>query len=294
MAVDFNGPYAKYGGISILVVIDYRSRYAFARPVKSTGFEHTKKVLDEIFDAEGLPKAIKSDNGPPFNGEDYKAYCTARGIQMIFSTPFFPQQNGLVENFMKVVNKAMCAAYSGSNNYQEELQAAVQAHNSAAHSITKMPPEEVLHGRKIQRGLPLLERGKADVDENLLNSRDNKAKTYSKQHEDARRGAKPCKVLVNDTVILERQAKTKGQSRFDPKRYTVVEENNGSLVLRDEDGVLVRRHVTQTRKVDEWRNPEPAAAGDLSNQDPSLTKRPIRERRAPRHLDSYVQPVEKL
>ncbi|XP_058814382.1 uncharacterized protein K02A2.6-like [Topomyia yanbarensis] len=171
IAIDFNGPYARYGGVSILVIIDYRSRYAIARPVKSTSFENMKKILDDVFSKEGYPDLIKSDNGPPFNGENYKSYCNERGIQTVFSMPFFPQQNGLVENFMKVVNKAMSAASSGGN-FNDELQAAVIAHIAAAHSVTRMPPEEVMYGRKIRRGLPLLNRGKANIDGQLLDARD--------------------------------------------------------------------------------------------------------------------------
>ncbi|XP_062535259.1 uncharacterized protein K02A2.6-like, partial [Armigeres subalbatus] len=107
IALDFNGPYVRFGGISILVIVDYRSRYLIAQPVKSTGFEHTRKVLEQVFDREGIPKFIKTDNGPPFNSDDYRSYCTERGITPLFSTPLFPQQNGLVEGYMKLINKAM-------------------------------------------------------------------------------------------------------------------------------------------------------------------------------------------
>lgn len=110
VAVDFNGPYAKFGGIYILVLVEYRSRFVYARPVKSTNFETTRMALEDIFDKEGFPKAIKSDNGPPYNGEDYKQYCSERGIETIYSTPYFPQQNGLAECHMKLINKAMAAA----------------------------------------------------------------------------------------------------------------------------------------------------------------------------------------
>ncbi|XP_062538746.1 uncharacterized protein K02A2.6-like [Armigeres subalbatus] len=65
VAIDFNGPYLKYGGISILVIVDYRSRYIIAKPVKSTSFENTKKVLEAVFEKEGFPQTTKSDNGPP-------------------------------------------------------------------------------------------------------------------------------------------------------------------------------------------------------------------------------------
>lgn len=50
IALDFNGPYLKFGNVSILVIIDLRSRYAIARPVRSTKFEFTKAVLDSVFE----------------------------------------------------------------------------------------------------------------------------------------------------------------------------------------------------------------------------------------------------
>lgn len=297
--MDFNGPYNKFGNVLILVVIDLRSRYAVARVVKSTKFEHTKAVLDSIFDREGFPRAIKTDNGPPFNGEDYAKYCSERGIQVIFSTPFYPQQNGLVEGFMKVVNKAMCTAVSAGTNYQQELQAAVQAYNAADHTTTKLPPEEVLLGRKIKRGLPLLHHGKSNCDDNVLDTRDRDAKLQSKQREDARRGARACRVKPGDTVVVERQSRTKGDSRFSMKRYVVLEERNGSLVLCDSDGQQLRRHVSQTKKVQEWRDEKPASE---KGADPYLvpvapsiddrTERPKRDRRTPSHLSSYVRSIE--
>lgn len=287
VAVDFNGPYAKYGGISILVMIDYRSRYAIAKPIKTTSFEYTKRILDDVFNREGFPEAIKSDNGPPFNGDDYKNYCNARGIQTIFSTPFYPQQNGLVENFMKVVNKAMCTAQSSDQDFNEELQAAVNAHNAAAHTITRMPPEEVMYGRRIRRGLPLINRGRVDINERLLDTRDTEAKLYSKAQEDARRSAKPCKVHPGDEVILERRTKAKGDTRFNKKRYTVIQEDNGNLLLSDADGFQVRRHVTQTKKVHLWRDSKSIKPLEVTTE-----CRPSREKRAPVHLSDYVQQTE--
>ncbi|XP_058827895.1 uncharacterized protein K02A2.6-like [Topomyia yanbarensis] len=119
VALDFNGPYVKLGGILILVVVDYKSRYVIAKPVKSTSFEHTKKILDEVFEKEGFPKTIKTDNGPPFNGQDFANYCKQRGISTIFSTPLFPQQNGLAECYMKLINKAMAVATTDKTSYVE-------------------------------------------------------------------------------------------------------------------------------------------------------------------------------
>ncbi|XP_062699995.1 uncharacterized protein K02A2.6-like [Aedes albopictus] len=189
IALDFNGPYARFGGVSILLIVDYRSRFLIARPVKSTSFEQTRQVLEGVFEREGFPKFIRSDNGPPFNGDDYKKYCSERGIETQYSTLLFPQQNGLVENYMKLVNKAMATAVSNGTCFKEALQAAVNAHNAASHSVTGVPPEEVMLGRKIKRRLPLLHHTKANFDEEILNQRDRCEKLKAKEREDARRGA---------------------------------------------------------------------------------------------------------
>ncbi|XP_055528511.1 uncharacterized protein K02A2.6-like [Wyeomyia smithii] len=246
IALDFNGPYSKFGGISVLVDEDYRSRYVITKPVKSTSFENTRKILEEVFEKEGFPDNIKSDNGPPFNEEDYRQYCLEHGINAIFSTPLYPQQNSLAESCMKLVNKAMTVAATSGSGYGEELDAAIHAYNAAAHFVTGIPPEEVMTGRKIRRGLPLIYRGKAAFDDN---ARDHKSKIDAKVREDARRGARQCRIKPEDTVVVERQVRSKGEPRFDPRRYTVTEERNGMLVLSDENGQPGRFPVGDTPKI---------------------------------------------
>lgn len=307
IAVDFNGPYSKFGGISVLVIVDYRSRYIIAKPVKSTNFENTRKILDTVFEKEGFPECIKSDNGPPFNGEEYKRYCLDRGINLIFSTPLHPQQNGLAESCMKLVNKAMTAAASSGTNYMEELNAAIHAYNAAAHSVTRLPPEEVMMGRKIKRGLPLLCPGKASYDDDLLNARDRDSKIQGKDREDRRRGARECRVKPEDQVVIERQVRGKAESRFDPRKYTVLEEKDGMLVLSDEAGQILKRHVSQTKKVYDWRpaSPEkvssdvndepaqrPASASQEKKDAPEINRRSTRNRQVPTYLENYVHVAE--
>lgn len=293
IALDFNGPYMRYGGISVLVIVDYRSRYLIARPVKSTSFDHTKRVLEEVFDREGFPARMRSDNGPPFNSSEYTQYCEQRGIQPVFSTPLFPQQNGLVENYMKLINRAMASATSNNTRFSEELQSAVNAHNAASHSVTGVPPEEVMSGRKIKRRLPLLEYRKADFNDETLNAKDRQAKLLGKQREDARRGARTCRVKPGDTVIVERHKRAKGESRFDPQKYTVLQENNGNLVISS-NGQVLKRHVTQTKKVYEWRNTVDDGTDSTVEEHAGadIVRRSTRDRKTPAHLKNFVRAVD--
>lgn len=295
IALDFNGPYVQFGGISILAVVDYRSRYLIAKPVKTTSFDHTKPILEMIFEREGYPANIKTDNGPPFNGNEYKSYCAERGINTTYSTPLFPQQNGLVEGYMKVINKAMSTASSNKTNYVEELRAAVDAHNAAIHRVTKIAPEEVMTGRKIKRGLPLLHHESSNIDNDLLDQRDREAKLVAKQREDVRRDARPCRVKPGDVVIVERSSRAKGETRFSPIRFTVVEEQNGSLTLTNDAGQVLKRHVSQTKKVHPWRDHNAKAADNPEGDQPdqaTAEKRSTRDRKAPAYLKDYVKVVE--
>lgn len=303
VALDFNGPYAKLGGILILVIVDYRSRFIIARPVKSTNFENTQKVLEDVFDKEGYPKTLKTDNGPPFNSRDFADYCRQRDISITFSTPLFPQQNGLAESYMKLINKAMATASANKSNYIEELKKAVNAHNAAAHSITKVPPEEVMYGRKIKRGLPLIQHAKADFDEDIMEFQDREAKLAGKRREDARRGARECRVKPGDEVVIERHHRSKGESRFSPTRYTVIEERNGSLTLNDDEGKVAKRHVSQTKKIRRWRDTRVrntvVSSGEHSSNIVGTSmipanisvQRPTRERKAPAFLNDFIRSV---
>lgn len=294
LAMDFNGPYLRFGGVYVLLIVDYRSRFLIARIVKSTSFEYTRKVLDELFEREGYPRIIKTDNGPPFNGSEYKLYCDERGIKCVFSTPLFPQQNGLAECYMKLVNKAMTAAASSRTSCAEELQAAIQAHNAATHAVTGVPPEEVMLGRKIRRNLPLVDSSETQHDREALNTRDREAKLKAKELEDKRRGARVCDIAPGDTVIIERTAYSKGETRFNPKRYTVLQQKNGNLLLTDEKGQLVRRHVSQSKKVYKWRDSDTACTDDANPEERIVptSSRPVRQTKSPAYLSHYVREIE--
>lgn len=197
---------------------------------------------------------------------------------------------------MKVVNRGMISASINGTGYAEELQKAVDAHNAAYHSVTKLPPEEVFSGRKIRRRLPLVEFEKVDIDEDLLDERDRTAKLQGKAREDRRRSARECRVKPGDTVIVERQTRSKGDPRFAATKYTVIQEQNGNLTLNDGEGREVKRHVSQTRKVAEWRKSDSNQAGDSAGTDhagPSnAAPRKTRERKAPAYLKDYALLVQ--
>lgn len=80
------------------------------------------------------------------------------------------------------------------------------------------------------------------------------------------------------------------------------EEKNGSLLLTDDDGKSLRRHVSQTKKVHKWRSPViksftnegVSSRENLVDQqgEVSLHKRSSRDRKPPSYFKDYVRSVQ--
>ena len=86
--VDFCGPFPT--GEYLLVTIDAYSRFPEVEIVESTAAKGTISKLDRIFATYGFPKILKSDNGPPFFGNEFKAYMQENGITHQKITPLWP------------------------------------------------------------------------------------------------------------------------------------------------------------------------------------------------------------
>lgn len=315
VAIDYNGPYARFGGLMIMVMVDCYSRYLTAALVKSTDFASLRKVLEEIFARNGFPKVMKSDNGPPFNGAEYAAYCEARNIDCVHSTPLYPQQNGMVERYMQTINKAMQIAVHEGSNPESAVAQAVRSHNTAKHRVTQVPPEELMFGRKVRRNLPLLASAAVSNDPKDIRAKDVAHKSTSKFREDKKRGARETVIRIGDTVVVMNQKRAKGDPRFSATTFIVKDKNRGDLKLRAEDGSELERNVTQVKKIRvEKKTTEKLNEGHQGElADPELMpsqqqsrrraraqqeggnaplRRSERIRVKPKHLDMYINMLE--
>lgn len=101
---DFYGPLST--GEYLLVVIDRYSRFPEVEIVRSTKASTVIPKLDKIFAMHGIPTVIKSDNGPPYNSQEYGTYLEALCIRPEFSTPYWPQGNAEAEWSLQPLGKA--------------------------------------------------------------------------------------------------------------------------------------------------------------------------------------------
>lgn len=290
LAIDFCGPFTAHGGILILVVADYHSRFIAACVVKSTDHAATTKALSALFELYGFPRSIRADNGPPFQGAEFRGFCEGRGVHLDNTIPYYPQHNGMVERYMQLVGKAMKIAWFEKKDFRAELAAAVRAHNQAPHSVTGAVPEQLMLGRIVRRNLPMerWQPGQEGDEEMRLTDWANKMR--GKAQVDGARRARSPKLVVGDEVVQLNRVPGKLQTRFASEPLTIVERVNGDLKLQGEDGRILRRHTTHVKKrpvEDSGERSEPEEVDP-----PVELRRSTRARKPPAHASDYVKAVD--
>ena len=103
IGVDF---FQDHLGKKHLIVADYFSKFPYVFPVASTHHFKTITHLRELFAAEGIPAIVMSDNGPPFNGEEFRQFSRDFDFVHTTSSPHFHQLNGFIEAMVKKVKNA--------------------------------------------------------------------------------------------------------------------------------------------------------------------------------------------
>ena len=97
--VEVSIDFAYVEGENLLLLIDDYSRFPLVEPVTSTSASAVIPKLDQMFTIFGTPNVVKSDNGPPFSGEDFSKFAKDLGIKHRKVTPLWPRANGEVERF---------------------------------------------------------------------------------------------------------------------------------------------------------------------------------------------------
>lgn len=102
--IDFKGHWysAERKRVQPLTVQDAHSRYLlYAQAVSDGRMETVRKVMEKLFEQYGLPRTIRSDNGPPFASvqsplglSQLSAWWVSLGINLDRIRPGHPEENG--------------------------------------------------------------------------------------------------------------------------------------------------------------------------------------------------------
>ena len=93
------------------------TRWPKAKAIPDVGAEILAKfIFEEIVCRYGVPQVILSDNGKNFASEIVKILCEKFLIKHIFSSPYYPQTNRIVER----LNRILCNSLAKVKDQDED------------------------------------------------------------------------------------------------------------------------------------------------------------------------------
>lgn len=86
--------------VKTLTVVDDCSKEAVSIVADtSIPAQYVARTLDQIKRERGLPKVIRTDNGPEFAGRTMQQWAASHGVELRFIQPGKPVQNAFIESF---------------------------------------------------------------------------------------------------------------------------------------------------------------------------------------------------
>ena len=167
---------------SFLIAVDYFSGYFEVQDMSSTTSTRVITVLKSWFSRHGIPMTLISDNGPPFNSEDFKAFSVEWDFHHVTSSPYHAQSNGRAENAVKTCKSLLIKARADK---RDPLLALLEWRNTPSEGMNASPVQ-LLYGRRTRTRLPvtkslLVPQVISDVPE-MIKFRKQKQKFYYDRH----------------------------------------------------------------------------------------------------------------
>jgi len=137
----------------ILVVMDVKSRYVWAKQMKDKTAKLTNKMFKELFKEVGAkPKYLWCDQGKEFYNKDVEKLLSENNIQ-IYST-FGDHKAALIERFNKTLKGWMYKSFTENNDHEwiNILDDLIEKYNNKIHSTLGISPREAyFHPEKIKQ-----------------------------------------------------------------------------------------------------------------------------------------------
>ena len=139
-----------------LVMIDYYSRWIEAIPISTQTSGSVIIAMRNVFACFGVPKVVRSDNGPCFDSKELRKFGESSGFTIITSSPRYPQSNGMAECAVKTVKKLWCK--------NDDKLLALSVYRTTPLS-TGYSPSELMFGRSVRSSLGMSYAGKVDYED---------------------------------------------------------------------------------------------------------------------------------
>lgn len=217
---------------------------------KTTSGDIINKFKD-IFSHFGIPKIVRSDNGPQFNNWDFKQFAHEYRFKWISSSPLHAQSNGQAENAVKLVKNIL-------KKCEDPFLGLLVYRNTPL--SCGVSPAQLLMGRALRDVLPVHEENLKPklpdhqaIHKSMLQEKEKTANSFNKRHR-----TKPLKELKKDDVVYITDKQSQGiivSQSGEPRSYLVetdkrkIRRNRKFLVpLPTEDSMQAEEYCTDQEK----------------------------------------------
>ena len=153
LGIDITGPFraTKKRYQYILGIIDYFSKYICLIPLRTTDSETISEAIWIHWISKfGIPGIIHSDRGSNFKSTHFASYCALLGIKKTFTSPYYPQCDGLIERAFRTVKPMISAIMEDRriDDWSTVLPIVEYGIRSTVQKTTKYSPYQILFGRE--------------------------------------------------------------------------------------------------------------------------------------------------
>ena len=252
VSLDFFGPLPN--GHELLACCDQQSKYPCVEECITTSAANSLPPLEDVISLMGIPHEFCTDNGPPFNGKEFKDFCDFFGIRHRKITPENPRANGQCEVFMRNMNKVIKNSVINRSSWRRELNAFLRSYRSTPHSSTGIAPKDLIFKWNNTSRLP----NSVELSEEHIRivkqarHRDELAKHKMKDYADQRRHAKPHNFEVGDELFYKqfmgKKIKNKFRNEFSSSRYRVRSVKGTMITAENAEGHRLTRNADHFKR----------------------------------------------
>jgi hypothetical protein len=150
IGIDIVGPLpiTTKGNKYIVVATDYFTKWPEAKAISHDTGQHVADfIYQTIICRHGCPKYILTDRGTHFKNKLVDTLLQKFEIQHLYSTPYHPQTNGLVERFNRTLCESLAKITEGKGDWDEFIAPVLFAYRTSKQSSTKFTPFYLVYGR---------------------------------------------------------------------------------------------------------------------------------------------------
>lgn len=111
-------------------------------------YKATINALKKKISHFGLPQKLVSDNGPPFSSKEFMTFCSSNGIEVLKSSPYNPESNGIAERAVQTVkrgiNKFLIDHKTKKLSLQEKLDNFLFKYRNTPTTTTNVTPADIM------------------------------------------------------------------------------------------------------------------------------------------------------